>query len=615
MAGLSGIWHRDGAPLLKNVLMTMVDAAIHRGQSSAHVQDMLGFVAQGSVGLSFTGNYLVVAHARLDNRDELIPLLKNHHLLGPNPSDTNIILAAYRHWGTDAPARLIGDFAFAIWDASKQQLFAARDPLAMRPLYYYISSERFAFASEVKQLLSLPGISKTIDETTVALYLSGRFDPLGRSFYKDIYQLEPAYALLITKRDVRRWRYWDIDAKRTLYYRRDEDYAEHFRDLFLRAVKDRLNPAQPVALFLSGGVDSGTLASSIGWLEQSGVSLNDIHAFSFAFDTFPECDEREISNAIAEHYGFQTHTVDMDQFYPLAHYPEHGPDLDEPYIGAYQAALEQGLSCAQSLEVGLMMGGDRGDLLLGDDLFDPLGMFLRGRLALGLRELNDARRWRFGRKRRVLWRDFINPLITIVAPGIRERYYRLRPAHPVLRTPDWLEPDLAKRTGLSRLLANAPVASNLRGARLGRYERIFLPLHMRGAAWSERTQAKYGLAFADVFSDRRLVEFVLAMPQWQVQRAAAPKALIRQGLARTLPSGVKDRLRKVSPEPLYEAALRDYARGTITGLLEGSRAGALGYVKADELNGAYKQILAGGRISAEFWWALTLEMWLRKYHS
>jgi asparagine synthase (glutamine-hydrolysing) len=608
VSGVCGVWHRAGAPA-GEALAALSGAAPYRGTPERLCAEGVGlaFLETGTRGASGVrrADHLVVAQSRLDNKGDLVPSLRAHGVT-PASSDAEVILAAYERWGTDCAQRLIGDFAFAIWDDAEQQLFAARDPMAMRPFYYYSDAKRFAFASEISQLLAA-GVPKRINETMVALYLAGRFDPLDLTFYEGIKQLEPAHALLVTTRGVNTWRYWDLDPERRLRYRRDQDYAEHFRELFLTAVHDRVKTDKPIGLFLSGGVDSGTLASAIGWLKDSGVNVPDVHAISFAFPSFPECDERAVSDAIADHYGFHKHTVDMDRAYPLAGYPEHGPSVDEPFIGAYQAALEDGLSQVQALGAGLMMGGDRGDLLVGDVLFDPLGMLAAGRPHRAWREFADLQRWRGG-PRKVILNYAIKPL----ALGLREGYYRRTPDHPVTRMPAWLSPELTERTQLKDRLLALPIAAPFGSVRGLRYELFLIPFHMRGVAWSERTQARFGLEFADAFSDRRLLEFVLAIPQWVVQRSNAPKAILQEALKDAVPKVAQGRLRKVSPGPLYEAALRDYAYATVTDLLTGSRAAAHGFIEGEVLSAVYENACSGAALPPEFWWALTLEMWLRE---
>ena len=192
MSGICGIYNFDGAPVQSEVLFQMGESAAHRGP------DGTGYWFEGSVGLvhqsltitaeslrevqplvSERGDLVLTADARIDNRDDLIrSLTTKEYLTEPDPTDADLILNAYECWGTDCPAHLIGDFAFAIWDAAKQSLFAARDPMAMRAFYYRIEPRRMLFATEVKQILATPDVPIRIFESAVGAHLAGLFGPL-----------------------------------------------------------------------------------------------------------------------------------------------------------------------------------------------------------------------------------------------------------------------------------------------------------------------------------------------------------------------------------------------------------------------------------------------------
>jgi asparagine synthase (glutamine-hydrolysing) len=127
----------------------------------------------------------------------------------------------------------------------------------------------------------------------------------------------------------------------------------------------------------------------------------------------------------------------------------------------------------------------------------------------------------------------------------------------------------------------------------------------------ERLRARFGMTFADPWADRRLVEFVLAVPPWRVQRPSEPKRLARLALRSLLPAATVQALGKAEPANLYDRGLRDRARATATDLLTRSRLEALGFVDGDALRAYFEGYLEGKPLRFEPWWALTLEMWLR----
>jgi asparagine synthase (glutamine-hydrolysing) len=138
-------------------------------------------------------------------------------------------LAAYQHWGEGCPAYLIGDFAFAIWDATCSRLFAGRDPMAMRAFYYRVErGSRVLFGTEAKQILAAPDVPARVFEPVVGAYLAGCFEPLEWSFYAGISQLALAHALVVDEDGCHTWRYWDVDPNFSVEYPSEDEYVEHF---------------------------------------------------------------------------------------------------------------------------------------------------------------------------------------------------------------------------------------------------------------------------------------------------------------------------------------------------------------------------------------------------
>jgi asparagine synthase (glutamine-hydrolysing) len=256
---------------------------------------------------------VLVADARLDNREELLHALKPRRVNGV-VTDAGLILAAYRAWGEECAERLLGDFAVALWDGRKRRLFLARDVMGMRGLYYRVERGRVLFATEVKQILAAPGVETDIFEPAVGAHLVGAYGPADWTFWEGIAQVPPGHAVVVEAERVRSRRYWELDPGRRIRYRRDEEYAEHFRSLFADSVRARLRSVAPVGVLLSGGTDSGSVAAMGGWLlaNEPGVSVPEFRAYSFAFDELKECDERHISGPLAEHFGIPVTDVPAD---------------------------------------------------------------------------------------------------------------------------------------------------------------------------------------------------------------------------------------------------------------------------------------------------------------
>jgi asparagine synthase (glutamine-hydrolysing) len=617
----TGRWIQDGVGLAHQ--------AFHLTPDSAYEVQPL---ADADAGL------VLVADVRLDNRDSLVrqlglggqrpdgagPRSKGDDVRppkgGPRPiTDAEILLAAYAAWGRRCAERLVGDFAFAIWDRRARSLFAARDPMAMRGLYLRPTPGNLALATEAGQLLAIPGEAARPFEPAVALFLAGEFGAPEWTFYQGIEELPPAHALWATADGVERWRYWDGDPSKRIRYRRDEEYAEHFRELFLEAVRARLRTRRPVGVLLSGGMDSGSIAASAGWLQERGeVDLSEITAFSWTFTELTQCDERHISGDLADRFRIPVVEVPTDDAWPLRNFPEEGPDVDEPFYFGHQTALERSFGVARDHGVQLMLSGDRGDLVAGMSIFDFPSLVRTGRWVRLVREVRQLARARGVTQTGVIRNELLRPArITLLPPhSAATRLPGLRRlAHPTPpRIPEWIPRELAERTELDELLAkrhHPPVGGGL--ARQERHEAVFAPLHMRGVTLSERVHARFGQGFADPWSDRRLAEFALAVPQRVLNRVGEPKRLTRMAMQGIIPDDVLDRIRKIPPTPLFERGLRERERSTVLGLFSDSRSSRRGWIDDQALRRYYLEYTESGGEASLLWPAITTEMWLRRH--
>mgnify|MGYP000875659545 CR=1 FL=1 len=182
MSAITGLFFRDGRLAYSEEIKKMNDLLSHRGPDGS------GLWYEGSIALGHqmmhttpeslyeilpfehvNSDLVITADARIDNRNELAPLLGLKDV--KSVSDSTYILMAYKKWGEKCPDKLLGDFAFAIWDKKNETLFCARDHMGVKPLYYFLSDSVFIFSTEIKALLGFPGVSNKLNELGVAFYL------------------------------------------------------------------------------------------------------------------------------------------------------------------------------------------------------------------------------------------------------------------------------------------------------------------------------------------------------------------------------------------------------------------------------------------------------------
>jgi len=334
MSAIVGLYSLDGQPVNRGDLERMVDTVAHRGPDAAGVWN------RGSIGLGQrmlwttpeslderlplvdkAGDVVLTADARIDNRDELIAALGVTDHPHGEISDSELILSAYKQWGEACAEKLVGDFAFAIWDGLRQRLFCARDHLGVKPFYYHQSSRAFAFASEIKALLSLPGVPFRLNEMRVADHLAGMFEDRTITFYQDIFRLPAAHSMTVGREGMRVRRYWSLDVSREVRLKSDGEYAEAFRTIFTDAVRCRLRSAFPMGALLSGGLDSSAIVCAARKvLAEQGKHR--LHTFSAIFPGLPEADlrridERPFIDAVVSMGGLIPHFVHADRLSPL----------------------------------------------------------------------------------------------------------------------------------------------------------------------------------------------------------------------------------------------------------------------------------------------------------
>lgn len=627
MSGICGVIHFDGAPLNPQVLTSMAASAAHRGPDGidcwidehaglAHLALRVTHESQREAQPLVWRHLALVADARLDNRAELINILRAKGLLkDKDPTDADLLLASYRLWNTNCAEHLLGDFAFAIWDEEKKQLFAVRDPMAMRAFYFRHEPKRFLFGTEVKQILAAPGVPARIFEPAVAAHLLGSDDNLEWTYYEGINQLAPAHALLADTTGYRTWRYWDIDIDVRIQYANEESYIEHFKELFKEAVKCRLRSIKPAGISLSGGMDSGSIASTVGWLHQNSTAdeLPSLHVYSHAFHELKQCDERHISDEILHHYGFPATYVVAENAYPLKSYPDHGPDRDEPWISHYQALVDAILSAARADGIGVMLYGMRGDLTMGVEIYDYLDLLRVARWRTLWRDLNEHHHFS-GIGRTKLVKTFIGEPLKDMLLCQFGSHWIIRRLLNETPFPSWIRTDFVQRTGVSDLpqgVMKRPTRWEY--SRSERYMSVFSPIVMQGAKWMERNNARFGVSFADPWSDLRIISFSVAVPQRLLNRAGEKKRLTRQAMKDIMPEKARQASRKIYPGPLYDRALREWALPTVLKLMRNSQAAARGYIDEQALRAYYDSFLNGGPEDHLLWRTLTLEMWLRQY--
>lgn len=220
---------------------------------------------------SADGRFVIVFNGEIYNFLELRKELEGKGYQFRTRTDTEVLLNAYIEYGPASLEKVNGMFAYTIWDKVEKKLFAARDRIGKKPLYYFSHEGRFAFASEIKSLLAIPSIQPEIDITAFADYLKYLFVPHPKSIYKHIFKLPPGHYLLYADGNLQIKEYWDIDFSQQSI-RNEKEIEEELLQLIKESVECRLLSDVPLGAFLSGGVDSSGIVALMSRFSSSPVT-------------------------------------------------------------------------------------------------------------------------------------------------------------------------------------------------------------------------------------------------------------------------------------------------------------------------------------------------------
>ena len=497
----------------------------------------------------------LVANARLDDRDSLCDALGVPRPERPAAGDHTLILRAWRRWGPECPNHLLGDYAFALWDADTRTLFCARDHIGCRPFYYAPTPERFIFASTVEAVLAAPGVSDALDERVVASYLTQlSVCTTTRTFFKAVRKLPSGHSLTVETaplpRAPRLQRWWRPERTPKARPAGDDETAARFLDLYARAVKDRLRGG-PVGVHLSGGLDSSSIAVlAARELRRQGRPPPP------AFTWLRPLGGKPPSAAYAPEYARIEETAAREGL-PVHHCHNACP---EDYVSAFRRDLtcplvpssyEEGVR-SRAAELGLRvllsgMGGDECVSFNGRGYYADL--LLRGRW----RRLAAECRARGRAPAPFLART----VLLLVHPRLFWRLDRWRRGGPRGHYGGggrWLiHPAFARRV--------RPLPDRRRFREIG-VRRTQLRLLRYGGMLSNAMEeqavsgARHGIEYRYPLLDRRLLEFALGLPPEQFRRGGWGRWLMRYALAPVLPPDVlwsEDKADPAREEPMVDA--------------------------------------------------------------
>ena len=514
-----------------------------------------------AVAVDPSAGLAAAADVRLDDRGALCDALDVPRPDRAALGDADLVLRAYARWGSGCPARLLGDYAFAVWDARTRTLFCARDPAGVRPFYYARTGRGFVFASAVEAVLAAPGVPGDLDETAVATALThvGLYTTT-RTFFRAVRKLPPGHACTVRDGEMRAERHWRPEDAPRARPASDDAHAEEMLELYGRAVADRLR-GEPAGVHLSGGLDSSSVAvmaarelrrrgqappPAFSWLPPpGGQPLPERHA-----PEYRRIDAVCVQEGLQVLHQAPDSAVMLDLWRRDGAYP--GVHVDPAEEVVQRRAAQRGVRVLLS-----GLGGDEGVSFFGLGWRQQL--LLTGRW----RRLSADVRAAGGRPVRAMAGLALN----IAHPRFAYRLHRWRLGEAPLHRHWFVDPAFARRVRPAAEWIPRPISLRRAQASLLRSGNLSVRIEGWGA-----TGARRDIEYRYPLLDRRLLEFALGLPPEQFCRRGQRRWLMRHAFG-GMPSGAGAAL---PPEVCWHADKAEPARH---GALCDAVAGALPAVR------------------------------------
>ena len=556
MSAIFGLCYFDGRPVAPECLSAM------RGVMSSWGPDGCTLWRQDNAGLGkallsvtpasryevmplhdLENKQVVVAAARLDNRDELCDTFGIPHPERPTTPDGRLVQLAFKRWGESCPKKFYGDWSFAVWDYGRQRLFLARDQLGNTGLFYYHKPPLFAFASSPKALLALPEVHRQLNEMQLARYLLLFSVEYGaETFWQNVHLLLPGSTAAVTSQFCETKLYWRPEDARAVRLGSDQEYLEGFLEKYRQAVRCRLESLRPIGVTLSSGLDSGSVTVlAAEALRKRGERLTAFTSVPLypAKPQLPKqwiADEWPLAHTLAEQWSNIEHIpiraehvspiTGLERLFEIFHEPVYGACNMFWYFAMHDEASRRG--------VGVMLTGQLGNETVswngGRDYI--LFQFVRGQWNTGRRSLlawkqQHGTSWLLTLKHHIL-RPLLGPLWA-------RRHYLAKPISPPWANDAAIQPDFARRLELRKIWQerhhdwSKPLAPE---------REWLLRLGPAGAGAGPAYQA-FGSAFNQEIRDPTahvpLVEYCLGLPGEQYTCQGGDRMLLRRGLTGLMP--------------------------------------------------------------------------------
>ena len=608
MSGLVAVLSRSGRPVESGVSSSMLEALRHRGPDGsravslpsalighAHFWTTPEETGEHQPVHDRTRRLTLAFDGRLDNRAELIKLLEVGAVEALDMSDAQIALRAYSKWGEGCFDRFLGPFAMVLYCGWERRLLCVRDHLGSRTLFYHADAQFLVVASEEAAVLAFPGLDNQLDEGGLAEFLAVDVYRQSGTFFKSISELPPASLLTVDQENVK-LKTFGTPQPKSIRYRSDREYVEHFLELFERAVTCRMRASIPPAVLMSGGFDSTSVAAVAARELARRAPGQSLPTVSWVFDKFKQCDESGYIQVMQQRYGLETTLFSAEDHWPLHPSTASWWNPNAPDGNAYRALKQAGYQAA-SRQGGrvLLTGGMAGqlythegnwlrDLVTEGHWLEAIRLMAKEANMRGLRGTIRSAARLTGRTVRAVASDQGESLSK--PPWLTDHAWAL--LQPLERSAgqDWRRP--------------------------GQFRRLFCRGTVGGVTKEIHNANRCRIELRRPFRDRRITYFFLGIPAHQLHRPGSFKHILRNAMQGLVPDPVLHRQQCTTLFPFYIYGLLQKERSLTKSILERPQTAWGPYVCRRWLSACLSGALekkGDGAEAVVLWRCLALEMW------
>lgn len=661
MCGIAGIFDTSGTTTqseLQNIGQRMGNRLTHRGPDAgdvwsdnnsglvlAHRRLSIIDLSGGAQPMSSSsGRYVLTYNGELYNYRELRAELVKRGIVFRDHSDTEVLLAALSEWPIEkALSKVVGMFAFALWDQKEKKLILGRDRMGEKPLYYGWVGKSFVFSSELRAFDECPQWEKQIDVDALALFFRHNYVPEPHSIFRGIYKLPVASYLVVdaktvkcSPKDFSPFSVSELSSSLspTVYWSAhgplgefsfspgsEVEAASNLRQLLQSTIKDKLIADVPIGALLSGGVDSSLVTALIQEASPSAVET-----FSIGFDSEAH-DEARYAKSVAAHLGTDHHEMYVSGKDALAVVPEISSIYDEPFADSSQIpTLLISRLARQSIKVALSGDG-------GDELFGGYNRYVWGQRLTKIRgatplvtqkcyrllvESLPPRAWNaIGRQAAML----VGPSRAI--PMLGDKLYK---SLHLIGKRDFFQSYTSLisiwQDSISLVIGSKQVGHGVRTSDIlkSQFSEIEKMMALDSLHYLpgdilvkvDRASMSTGLEVRAPLLDHRIVEFALKLPLELKLKNGIGKWLLRQVLYEYIPKPLIDR-----PKMGFAVPLGDWLRGPLknwaSDLLDQQSLASQGVLNTDLVSEKWREHLSGHRNwEHQLWGVLMFQSWMEK---